>query len=401
MANAPLYTKKFLLLCTSFAFFGASFNMIIPELPQFLSDMGGAEYKGFIISLFTLTAGLSRPFSGKLADTIGRIPVIIVGALVCIVCSLMYPLLSTVGAFMFLRLCHGFSTGFTPTAITAYVADIVSVERRGEAMGIIGVSVNLGASISPPIGSFIAGAYSLNAMFFVSSMIAVVSVGLLAFMKETLPIKQAFHPKLLMLKKDEIIDFNSILPAIVCGLTFFGLGVILTIVPDQCDYLGISNKGIFFTSYTLCTILSRLIAGKASDRYGRIVVIKAALIFLGLSHILMAYSYDAISLLLAAGCIGFSMGIASPAIFAWTIDRSTDDHRGRAMATMYIGLEAAIGFGALLGAALYANQPANFKFTFIVTMFITMTALIFLHYTRDVPAKPQAIDDLSEAHEII
>ena len=59
--------------------------MIIPELPSYLSSLGGEDYKGFIIALFTLTAGISRPFSGKLADTIGRIPVIIVGAVVCII----------------------------------------------------------------------------------------------------------------------------------------------------------------------------------------------------------------------------------------------------------------------------------------------------------------------------
>ena len=137
-----LYTSKFITLCLSFAFFGASFNMIIPELPSFLTGLGGAEYKGFIIALFTLTAGFSRPFSGKLADTIGRIPVIITGAIVCIMCSLMYPLLTTVGAFMFLRLCHGFSTGFTPTAITAYVASLSSYNSpfdqymRGETQSI-------------------------------------------------------------------------------------------------------------------------------------------------------------------------------------------------------------------------------------------------------------------------
>jgi MFS family permease len=54
--------------------------MIIPELPAYLSSLGGAEYKGFIIGLFTITAGLSRPVSGKLADKIGRIPVMVFGA---------------------------------------------------------------------------------------------------------------------------------------------------------------------------------------------------------------------------------------------------------------------------------------------------------------------------------
>ncbi len=65
--------------------------MIIPMLPDYLTSLGGGEYKGLIIALFTITAGLSRPFSGKLADKIGRLPVMIFGAVVCFVAGLAYP----------------------------------------------------------------------------------------------------------------------------------------------------------------------------------------------------------------------------------------------------------------------------------------------------------------------
>ena len=88
--------------------------MIVPKLPSFLTSLGGGELKGLIISAFTLTAMASRPFSGKLADTIGRIPVIMIGSIVCLVCSLIYPVLTSVAGFIALRLVHGFSTGFTP-----------------------------------------------------------------------------------------------------------------------------------------------------------------------------------------------------------------------------------------------------------------------------------------------
>ena len=376
--DQALYTPPFLLLCISFAFFGGSFNMIIPELPAFLSELGGADYKGLIIALFTLTAGISRPFSGKLADTIGRVPVIIVGAIVCIVCSLVYPILSTLSGFFLLRLCHGFSTGFTPTAITAYVADIVPVHRRGEAMGIVGVSMNLGSSISPPIGSYLANTYSLDVMFYASSASALISLLILTRMKETLVTKESFHPSLLKLKRSEVIDKDAILPAIICGLSYIGFGALVTITPDQCEFLGISNKGLFFTSFTICSILSRLVAGTISDKYGRIIVIKVAIICLCISHIMVGLSNSPIWLLTATGFLGFSLGIGIPALFAWTIDRSQDDKRGQAMATIYIGLEVAIGSGALLGAALYDNNADNFGKTFYVMAFITSLGFLFL-----------------------
>jgi len=381
--NDTLYTLSFLVLCSSYALFGASFNMLIPELPSFLTSLGGENYKGFIISLFTLTAGLSRPISGKLSDTIGRVPVMIIGAVVCIVCSLMYPLISGIAGFLFLRLIHGFSTGFTPTAITAYVADIVPDHRRGEAMGILGVSINLGASASPPIGSYLTIVYSLNTMFFVSSGIALLSVLLLVRMKETLPTKEKFRFDMLKLTWHDLIDRNSLIPAAICGLSYFGFGVVLTIVPDQCEYLGMSNKGMFFTSITVFSILSRLVAGKLSDKYGRVVIMTFSAFCLAFSYLLMAFVSSPVELLVASGAIGFSIGLMSPALFAWTIDRSSADNRGKAMGTMYIGLELAIGVGALMSAAIYQNDGARFGSVFFVTAVVTSMAILFLLKQRN------------------
>ena len=155
-ASAPIYTKQFWTVCLSSLLFFASFNMIIPELPDYLTSLGGAEYKGLIISLFAITAMLSRPFSGKLSDTIGRRPVMMFGSLVCLICSFIYPVLSSVTSFLVLRLIHGFSTGFTPTGQTAYISDIIPAHRRGEAMGLLGTAGAVGMASGPAIGGMLA-----------------------------------------------------------------------------------------------------------------------------------------------------------------------------------------------------------------------------------------------------
>ncbi|WP_369750835.1 hypothetical protein [Pontibacter sp. BAB1700] len=41
-----VYGLQFGLLCLSSFLFFASFNMIIPELPNYITQLGGAEYKG-------------------------------------------------------------------------------------------------------------------------------------------------------------------------------------------------------------------------------------------------------------------------------------------------------------------------------------------------------------------
>lgn len=352
--------------------------MIIPELPAYLSDLGGKDYKGLIIALFTLTAGLSRPFSGKLTDTIGRRPVILFGILVCVTCSLIYPLVSTVATFLFLRLMHGLSTGFAPTAMTTYVADIVPVHRRGEAMGIIGVSINLGSSITPPIGSYIANNMGLPYLFLASSLVAVFSYICVFRIEETLRVTKQFSLRLFALKRNDLIAKEGILPALVCGLSYMGFGAIITITPDQCDFLGMTNRGFYFTTFTLCSVLSRLVAGKASDIWGRIVVMRIAIILLAGSYCLFGFASSPAWLLVGSGMVGFSLGICIPAVFAWAVDLSNEQSRGKTLATVFIGLEFAIGIGALLGASIYDNDPQNFKYVFMVIGGICLWAYLFI-----------------------
>ena len=298
--SKQLYTVPFLLLCVSHTLFGGSFSMIIPELPGFLTSLGGKEYKGLIIALFTLSAGLSRPFSGKLADTVGRIPVMVFGTLVCVVCSLLYPFLSSVAGFLFLRFLHGFSTGFKPTASTAFAADIIPAHRRGEAMGILGISMNIGASAFPPIGSWLAIQYSIDIMFYASSFLALISIMMLMGLRETLEDQQKFHPSLLKMSLNEIIEIKALPPALVTIFIYFTFGVLLTISPDQSEYLGLENKGLIFTSITFCSILSRAVAGKVSDIYGRVIVIKMSIVLMVFAHCYMAIADSPFDLLVSS-----------------------------------------------------------------------------------------------------
>lgn len=213
---------------------------------------------------------------------------------------------------------------------------------------------------------FLVNWQSLNAMFYASSAVAFIALLLLLPLKETLANKRRFHPSILILKKNEIVDRYAFLPALLCMATYFGYGVILTIVPDQSEYLDLSNKGLFFTTFTAMSVFSRLVASRLSDIYGRVPVLQIAIVLLSIAYILMGMSNSATWLLMASGAIGFATGIAGPAVFAWAIDRSVDSQRGKALATVYIGLEIAIGSGALLGAFLYNNNPLNFASTFIL-----------------------------------
>ncbi len=376
----PIYNLQFGLLCMSSLLFSASFNMLIPELPSYLEGLGGSQYKGLIIALFTLTAGISRPFSGRLTDTVGRVPVMAFGSIVCFVCGFLYPVLAWVSGFLFLRLLHGFSTGFKPTATAAYVADIAPKERWGEALGIHGLAFSTGMAIGPAIGSYITLHFSIDVLFYVSSAFALLSIIILMNMKETLKpeLRQRFHPRLLKIRRTDIIAPEAIPAGLVVFLSYIGYGAMLTLIPDKTDYLGISNKGLFFMVFTLSSLLMRFVAGKASDRYGRIRVIKTGLVLLAVSFTLTGYANSFITLMAGAAVYGVSQGVLSPALNAWTVDLSHPEHRGKAMATMYIALEAGIGLGALFAGWYYHDVFENIAPVLYGSAVVTLLALGYM-----------------------
>jgi len=356
--------------------------MIIPELPSYLSSLGGEDYKGLIIALFTLSAGLSRPFSGKLADQLGRIPVMMVGAGVCFVVSLLYPVLSFVGGFLFLRFAHGFSAGFTPTGASAYVADIVPFYQRGEAMGLQSLFGSLGMAAGPAIGGWIASYWPVEVLFYCSSFTSIFSILILLRLKETLTEKSAFQWKMFSLKKDELIEKRVLLPSGILFLSVFSFGVVLTIIPDLSTHLGIQNKGLFFAVFTLSSLGVRLIAGRTSDRLGRVVVMRVASLVMVAAMLAIGFATSKTILLCSAVLFGAAVGMYSPTTTAWVVDRSLDQFRGRALATMYIFLEVGIGLGAIVAAWLYDNNPKNFPLVFFFAAGVAALGFLILMGTK-------------------
>lgn len=379
-AKPSLYTLSFFLLCTSNFLFSASFSMIIPELPDYLASLGGKEYIGYTIALFTLAAGFSRPFSGKLTDHIGRIPIMAFGSLVCFICGGIYPLMHTVQGFLFLRFIHGMSTGTKPTATAAYVADIIPEDRRGEAQGGLGIFTATGMSIGPAIGSYLASNYGIDQMFYISSIFALASIIILSRMKETLPkaMKSRLRLSLFRIGWKDVFEPKIIPVFWIMLFVSFSAGAVITLIPDSSKILGWSNKGLYFTIYTISSIVIRFFFSKASDKYGRIPILIFGCLMLSLSMFLLVFTLNSTLFIISAILYGIAWGFNTPTLAAWTSDLGDKNHMGRAMATMYIALEAGIGIGAYAAGAVYQGMESRIPIPFLIAALLSLAAFFLL-----------------------
>jgi MFS family permease len=357
--------------------------MIIPELPAFLTSLGGGGYKGLIISLFTITAMISRPFSGKLSDTIGRVPVMVIGPIVCVVCSAVYPFVTTVGGFLLLRLVHGFSTGFKPTGQTAYLSDVIPADRRGEAMGLLGTTGSIGMAGGPAIGGPIAQAFGLDVMFYVSSLLGLISILILLGVKETLKEKHSFSVDLLKIENKDLFEPRVIVPCIVMVLGAYAYGAVYTVLPDFGVYVGIENKGLLFTYLTIASLAVRLIGGKASDVWGRKPVLRVALFVIAVGMIIIGTAETRLQLIVGIIIYGCAQGTASPTLMAWATDLSDEHHKGKGVASLYMSMEFGIGVGAFGSGLIFANDVTHFFITFLTASVLSGIGFTYLLIHRN------------------
>ena len=375
---AKIYTLNFWLLCASSFLFFSSFSMILPELPDYLASLKGQEYLGLIVSLFTLSAAISRPFSGKLTDRWGRIPVMVVGATISGLAALIYPLTTTVFGFLLIRLLHGFSAGFKPTGTSAYVADIIPVHRRGEALGMLSMFGTIGMASAPILGSWIFLNYDINTLFYCSSLFSIGSVAILFGMKETLITKEPFKLSLLKIKREDLYESSVLPPSVIMILTTFSFGTIITLSPNFSGFLGIENRGLFFSFFTGSSLLVRIIGGKLSDKYGRIAVLRFSTFWLFISMIVIGFSNNTTTYFVGAFMFGIGYGLNSPTLFAWAIYLSPVKNIGRGISTLFIFLEVGIGLGALITGSLYQGVNERFPFLFVGSGLFSLLAFLLL-----------------------
>ena len=373
-----VYDRLFFLLCGGTVLFMASFGMLLPELPAHLAAMGGEAYLGGVVGMFTLAAFLARFISGRIADRAGRRKVMLVGSAVTAVAGFGYLVATTIATFMMLRFFHGLSTGFRPPGTSAMLTDRIPKQRRGEALGYLGVAGNAGMATGPALGSWLTVEWGIEWMFVASALLGIVSVALTLPLEETLPKSRPVNRSDFNLLDGGLIDPNAWPAALVLLPVALAFGIYLTITPDFVDHLGYVYKGSFNTIIVASSIAMRFIAGRMSDRHGRIPILLAGTALMSVGMVVLGSAETKGVATLGALLYGASIGINMPTVFAWTTDLAQPGKIALALGTMLMALEVGIGAGAVYSGMRFQGAIERIPELYYVGGFGTAIAAIAL-----------------------
>jgi MFS family permease len=275
-----LWNRNYIKVMTAnFALFFA-FYLLTALLPLYLSETFGAtkDIIGLVLSGYTITALLFRPFSGYFVDSFPRKTVLMVCFAGFSIFFAGYLAAGTLLFFTIVRTLHGGPFGAVTVANSTVAIDVLPSSRRNEGIGYYGLSNNLAMAIAPSFAIFIyAQTHNFQLLFWLALAIATFGWIVDATVKlnpsnaspRTLPKKKGFGglPVSLdrfFLKRGWLLGLNMV---------FFGFcfGV-------MSNYLAIYGKqvlnmtggtGTWFMLCSIGLILSRLQGGKAL-REGRL-----------------------------------------------------------------------------------------------------------------------------------
>ena len=340
-----LYTGRFVRLCALVFCSAVSFQIMLPVLPLYLLDLGGQTWEiGLLAAGLSISALLARPFVGYAADRFGRRPLMVGGSGAYIVIGALFTLVQAVTPLLIVRTLQGFGLAAMGTGSSASVADAAPPTRRGEAMGIFGAAMNLGVAIGPFLGVVLADSRGYASVFVVSALFGVAGVLLSLSLPETAPALTGRRPTIL----GSLYSRAALYPAAIALFISSSWAAVTSFLPVIAKEEGIGNSGFFFLTYALTLVVTRIIAGGLSDRFGRLRVLAPGLIISSLGLVILALAGNIGLFMLAAVVYGVGFGSSHPALMALVADRVGRGSQGVAMSTFSAAFDLGIGGGAMI-----------------------------------------------------
>ncbi|MEE6273336.1 MFS transporter [Georgenia sp. MJ206] len=154
-------------------------TILATAVPTIVADLGGFTSFPWLFSIYLLTQAVSVPIYSKLADTIGRKPVILLGVGLFLLGSILCGLATSMPALIAFRAIQGLGAGAVqPMAITI-AGDIYTVAERAKAQGYLASVWAMSAVVGPTLGGFFAEFLTWNWIFFVNVPLCLLAAWLL------------------------------------------------------------------------------------------------------------------------------------------------------------------------------------------------------------------------------
>ena len=380
MTQDRLWNRNYCkVMAANFTLFFA-FYVLTPLLPLYLSEHFGAtkDVIGLVLSGYTITALVVRPFSGYVVDTFPRKTVLMVCFSAFAIFFAGYLAASSLLLFTIVRTLHGGPFGALTVANSTVAIDVLPSSRRTEGIGYYGLSNNLAMAIAPTVGIFI---YKLTDSFELLFWLAL-AVACAGWLTDaTVKTRRNGGAKV---PSKLSLDRFFLLRGWLLGINMVAFGFSFGVLSNYLaiygkEVMGITGgTGTYFMLCSVGLILSRLQGGKAL-RQGRLTFnAGSGMVISFIGYTLFILVPNMVGYYASALLIGLGNGHMWPAFQNMTISVASNSQRGTANSTILVSWDLGMGLGILLGGVISELLGYSAAFWTVVLVNGSGVALFFM-----------------------
>ena len=359
MSLALLLTNLFI------AFLGI--GLVIPVLPTIMNELNlSGKMVGYLVSAFAISQLLVSPLSGKWVDQYGRKTMIVIGLLIFSFSEFLFGLGKTVEVLFISRLLGGVSAAFIMPAVTAFIADITTMEMRSRAMGYMSAAISTGFIIGPGIGGFLAE-LGTRVPFFAAAVVALISaLASLILLKEPERYKSAvIEAKTSGLGR--IFNPLYFLAFLIIFIAQFGLAAfdsLFSLFVDRKFGFTPKDIAIIITGGGLVGALAQVfLFDRLTQKFGEVKLIRYSFIFSAILVVVTTMVNSYFNILLATIFIFVGFDLMRPAVTSY-LSKVAGNEQGFVSGMNSMFTSFGNMFGPIVGGILFdINLDYPFYFT--------------------------------------
>jgi MFS family permease len=358
---------------------------VLPVLPRYIHgplDSGDVAV-GIVIGSYAVTGLLLRPVAGRIADTRGRKPTVLAGAVLVALSGLLYLPSLGIAGLVVARLVLGAGEGAVYTAGSAWIVDLAPEERRGRVLGLYGLAVWGGLSVGPLLGEVLLSLSGYTAVWIAAGALPLLgAVIALSARDPFIPLAHAEpHP---------LIAPEAVGPGFAIALASFGYAAVATFIVLHLESRGVGHGATVFAAFAAMIVLTRLLFGDLPDRMGAAPVAVAATVGEAAGLLLIAVAHSLPVALAGGMAMGAAFSLLNPSLMLIALGRVTQQARGAAMGTYTAFFDAGVGLGAPIAGIVAALTSYEGAFVFAAAVCLASAGMVLVRLHPGGPAPPNA-----------